>query len=105
MPVGPIDTVLDADIRVQQCEPERRSHPHVDPPGPTTSHSGEPVADMPDHRLPVGQVGTGERDHELVAAVAKHLVIGPKVIEEVPHDTGQDLVAHLVANESLISLR
>ena len=95
--VGPIDAVLDADLRIQQCEPERRGHAQVDPTWPgDQSHSGEALADVPDHRLSGGQVGPGERDHELVATVAKHLVSGPKVIEEVPHDTGQDLVARLV---------
>ena len=88
--VGPIDAVLDADIRVQQCEPERRGHAEVDATRPgDQSHSGEAFADVPDHRLSSGEIGPGERDHELVATVAKHLVIGPQVPEEVTHDTGR----------------
>jgi len=50
-----------------------------------------------DHRLANGEVSPRQRDQELIATVAIHLVVRAEVLVEVPHHVLQDLVAHLVA--------
>ena len=54
---------------------------------------GDLLAYVTDHLLPYFQVGPGQRDQELVAAVTKHLVVRPQVFRDVLHHGGQHLVA------------
>ena len=59
--------------------------------------SSEFLADALDHRLANGEIGPRQRDQELIATVAVHLVVWTEMLVEVPHHALQDLVAHLVA--------
>ena len=92
--VGPVDRLLHADVRLQHRQPERRRRANgiADRIDDHPRH-GKPLADVLDHSLPGRQVRPGQRDQELVAAVAKHLVVRAKVFRHVLHYAGQHPVA------------